>query len=115
MTPEMMSAILGTGGILGALVVIVPKVIDGWQANRSGRAQREREHNRSIIEAARRAEAARDHAEEERDEAREQRDRAEVDLHDMATKARKISEYASRLRRQMYEAGLEPEGWPDDL
>lgn len=108
MTPEMMSAILGTGGILGALVVIVPKAIDGWQANRSGRAQREREHNRSIIQAAR-------HAEAERDEAREQRDRAEQVSDEMSTKARKVAEYASRLRRQLYEAGIEPEPWPTDL
>lgn len=32
-----------------------------------------------------------------------------------AAQRRKTEEYASRLRRQMFEAGVEPEEWPEEL
>jgi hypothetical protein len=44
MTPELLTAILGAGG----LSVIVPKLIDGIRAWRSGRAQAEKEKNRGL-------------------------------------------------------------------
>jgi hypothetical protein len=56
----MLTAILGVGG----LAAIVPKVIDGLRAWRSGRAVAERTRNRSLLErlidAERRAEAEAD-------------------------------------------------------
>lgn len=115
MTPEQISAILGTGGMAVIATVIIPKLVDGINARRDGRMLREKEHNKGLLGQIARAERARDHAEEERDEAREQRDRAEELLHLAEVKGRKIAEYASRLRRQMYEAGMTPEPWPDDL
>lgn len=115
MSPEQISAILGTGGIALIVTVVIPKFIDGLKAGRDGRMAREKEHNKGLLGQIARAERARDHAEDERDEAREQRDRAEALLHDAERKGRKIAEYASRLRRQLYEAGLTPEEWPADL
>lgn len=60
MTPEMMTAILGVGG----LAAILPKVIDGINAWRSGRAIAEKGNNRTILErltmAERRAETEAD-------------------------------------------------------
>jgi hypothetical protein len=44
MTPELMTAILAALG----LPVILPKMIDGWGAWRSGRAMEEKETNKSL-------------------------------------------------------------------
>lgn len=46
MTPELITAILGVGG----LAAIVPKVIDGFAAWRSGRAATEKNQNRTLLE-----------------------------------------------------------------
>lgn len=45
MTPELLTAIIGVGG-LGA---ILPKVIDAFGAWRSGRMREEKEKNRGIV------------------------------------------------------------------
>lgn len=45
MTPEMVIAVLGAGG----LSVIVPKVIDGIRAWQSGRADEEKAQNRTAL------------------------------------------------------------------
>lgn len=46
MTPELLTAILGVGG----LAAIIPKLIDGLMAWRTGRAATERQRNRSLLE-----------------------------------------------------------------
>lgn len=46
MSPELLTAILGAGG----LAAIVPKLIDGWKAWRSGRAVAEKEKNKSLMD-----------------------------------------------------------------
>lgn len=46
MTPELITAILGVGG----LAAIIPKMIDGYSAWRSGRALTEKNVNRSLLE-----------------------------------------------------------------
>lgn len=45
MTPELIMAILGAGG----LAAIIPKAIDGIAALRSGRAAEEKEQNQSLL------------------------------------------------------------------
>jgi hypothetical protein len=45
-TAELITAILGVGG----LAAILPKLVDGWLAYRSGRVQTEKSRNRSILE-----------------------------------------------------------------
>jgi hypothetical protein len=56
MTPELITAIIGVGG----LAAIIPKLIDGLIAWRSGRAAMEKNRNQSVLErlteAERRAE-----------------------------------------------------------
>jgi hypothetical protein len=56
MTPEMVIAILGAGG----LSVIVPKVIDGIRAWQSGRADEEKAQNRTALGRLATAELERD-------------------------------------------------------
>lgn len=46
MTPELITAILGVGG----LAAIIPKLIDGYSAWRSGRAHTEKNQNRTLLE-----------------------------------------------------------------
>lgn len=46
MTPELITAILGVGG----LAAIIPKAIDGFAAWRSGRAMTEKNVNRNLLE-----------------------------------------------------------------
>lgn len=53
MTPELLTAIIGVGG-LGA---ILPKLIDGLRAWRSGHAREEKEKNRGIVDRLAAAEA----------------------------------------------------------
>lgn len=45
MSPELLIAILGTGG----LAAIIPKVIDGIRAYQTGRAEQEKQENRSAL------------------------------------------------------------------
>lgn len=90
LTPELITAILGVGG----LAAIIPKLIDGVRAWRSGRAAAERTRNRSLLErlidAERRAEAEADYR-------------------------RLLEEYAGALRLMLVNAGV-PAGnippWP---
>jgi hypothetical protein len=53
MTPELITAIIGAIG----LPVIVPKLIDGLRARRSGRALEEKEKNRWIVRRLAKTEA----------------------------------------------------------
>ncbi|QGZ16914.1 hypothetical protein SEA_LITTLETOKYO_22 [Arthrobacter phage LittleTokyo] len=46
MTPELLTAILGAGG----LSYIVPKAIDGLKAWKSGRAREEKEKNKGLVD-----------------------------------------------------------------
>lgn len=46
MSPELLTAILGAGG----LAAIVPKLIDGLKAWRSGRAVAEKEKNKGLVD-----------------------------------------------------------------
>jgi len=81
MTPEMWTAIIGVGGFS----VIIPKLIDGIIAWRTGRAQTEKAQNQSILDRL---------AESER--------RSEVE----AKWRRAIEEYAGILRLLLVQAGV---------
>jgi hypothetical protein len=90
MTPELMTAMLGVGG----LAAIIPVIIDGLKAWRSGRALTEKRQNQSILE--RLADA-------------ERRGEAEADFR------RKLEEYAGALRLLLIQAGIPPHripAWP---
>jgi hypothetical protein len=79
-TPEIITAILGVGG----LAALLPKVIDGWVAWRSGKATSEKARNRSLLERI--ADA-------------EKRAEAEADFRRM------LEEYAGQLRILLIGAG----------
>lgn len=81
MTPEMWTAIIGVGGFS----VIIPKLIDGIIAWRSGQAANEKVHNQSILD--RLAES-------------EKRSEAEAEFR------RKLEEYAGILRLLLVQAGF---------
>jgi hypothetical protein len=87
MTPELITAIIGVGG----LAAIVPKLIDGWVAWRSGRAATEKGKNQSLLERL---------ADSER------RGEAEADFR------RKLEEYAGALRLLLIQAGIPPHRIP---
>lgn len=87
MTPEVWTAILGIGG----LAAIIPKIIDGLLAWRSGRADSEKRKNQTVLE--RLADA-------------EQREQAEADFR------RKLEEYAAALRLLLIQAGMAPHRIP---
>lgn len=87
MTPELITALLGVGG----LSVIIPKVIDGLRAWKSGRAVAEKVNNRSLLSRLTDAEA-----------------RAEAE----ATFRRKLEEYAGALRLLLVQAGVPAEKLP---
>lgn len=80
MTPELITAILGVGG----LAAILPKVIEGFLAWRSGRIQTEKSRNRTLLERV--ADA-------------EKRAENEADFR------RKLEEYAGQLRILLIGAG----------
>jgi len=80
-TPELVTALLGAGG----LSLIIPKVIDGLRAWRSGRAAAEKVNNRSLLSRLTDAEA-----------------RAEAE----AGFRRKLEEYAGTLRLLLVNAGV---------
>lgn len=89
-TPEIITAILGVGG----LGYILPKLIDGFRAWRSGKAAEEKTKNQSLL--ARLVDA----------EARAERE---------ATFRRTLEEYAGALRRMLVELGMPAEklpAWP---
>lgn len=91
MTPEMWTAIIGVGGFS----VIIPKLIEGIIAWRTGRAQTEKAQNQSILDRL---------AESER--------RSETE----AMWRRAIEEYAGILRLMLVQAGVAQEKvppWPD--
>lgn len=81
MTPELIIALLGTGG----LAVVVPKIFDGVKAWQSGRAAREKAENRSALYRLTRAE-------EERDEE--------------ANFRRRVEEWAGRLVYMLVQMGV---------
>lgn len=91
MSPEMWTAIIGVGGFS----VIVPKLIDGLIAWRTGRAQTEKAQNQYILDRL---------AESER--------RSELE-----TKWRRaLEEYAGILRLLLVQAGVSQDKvppWPD--
>lgn len=90
MTPEMITAIIGVGG----LAAIVPKLIDGLMAWRTGRAAAEKGQNQSLLERLVVAET---------------RAEAEADFR------RLLEEYASALRVMLVGAGVPVEripAWP---
>lgn len=87
MTPEMLTAILGAGG----LAAIIPKVIDGITAWWSGRAKAEKSENQSLIQ---------------RLEDTERRAALE------ATYRRDLEEYAGALRLALVHAGIAAEMLP---
>jgi hypothetical protein len=86
-TPELITAILGVGG----LGLIVPKIIDGLQAWRSGRADEEKATNQSLFK---RMLAAESRAERE------------------AIFRRMIEEYAAQLRVLLVQLGHPPDRLP---
>lgn len=81
MTPELITAILGIGG----LAAIIPKIIEGLMAWNSGRAISEKKKNQSILE--RLADA-------------DKRAEAEADFR------RALEEYAGALRLMLVQAGV---------
>lgn len=87
MTAELITAILGVGG----LAAIFPKILDGWLAWRSGKAQTEKSRNRSILE--RLADA-------------EKRAQDEADFR------RALEEYAGQLRILLIGAGTAAHNLP---
>lgn len=90
MSPELITAILGVGG----LAAIIPKVVDGLAACNSGRAVAEKGRNRSLLQRLADAEA-----------------RADVE----AEFRRKLEEYASQLRVLLVAAGVPADklpAWP---
>jgi hypothetical protein len=86
-TPELVTALLGAGG----LSLIIPKVIDGLRAWKSGRAAAEKVNNRSLLARLTDAEA-----------------RAEAE----AGFRRKLEEYAGALRLLLINAGVPAEKLP---
>ena len=90
MTPEMWTAIIGVGGFS----VIIPKLVDGIVAWRSGRAADERVHNKTMLE--RLAEA-------------EQRAMDESEFR------RALEEYAAKLRLLLIQASIVVPPWPERL
>jgi hypothetical protein len=87
MTPEMLTAIIGVGG----LAAIVPKIIEGLIAWRSGRAVAEKGRNRTILQRLATAET-----------------RAEAE----AEFRRLLEEYASTLRVMLVSVGVPAEKIP---
>lgn len=90
-TAQLLVTLLGAGGGGAALLALINGLIK-WL---SGSASRERDKNTDIL-------AQRRKAIEEREEADKLRDAADE-------KRREADEYASKLRRQLIEAGIEPE------
>lgn len=93
---QLLVAILGAGGGGAAILALVNGIIK-WL---SGSATRERDKNTDLVSQRRKAIQEREDAERDRDAA------------DM--RRRKIQEYNSILRRQLIEAGLEPELPPEE-
>jgi hypothetical protein len=90
MTPEMWTAILGIGGV----AAIIPKLIDGILAWRTGRAATEKNRNRTLLERV--ADA-------------EKRAENEADFR------RALEEYAGQLRIMLIGAGFTMDrlpAWP---
>lgn len=87
---QLLVTVLGAGGGGAALLALINGVFK-WL---NGSAGRERDKNTSLVEQRKNAIQDRDVAERERDEADKKR--------------RSAFEYASLLRRQLIEAGLEP-------
>lgn len=87
MTPELITAIIGVGG----LAAIIPKIIEGLAAWRSGRARVEKLTNRTLLERLSDAERRAQH---------------EADVR------RSLEEYAASLRLMLIGSGLAPQNIP---
>lgn len=92
---QLLVTILGAGGGGAAILALVNGLIK-WL---SGSATRERDRNTDLISQRRRAVQERELAQKERDEADKLR--------------RNSEEYCSMLRRQLIEAGIDPEERPE--
>jgi hypothetical protein len=91
MTPEMITALVGVGG----LGLIIPKVIDGLSAWLSGRAKAEKEKNQSVLSKL---------------SAADRRAEAEAEFR------RALEEYAGRLRLLLVNSGVPVDAippWPE--
>lgn len=95
-TSQMLVTVIGAGGGGAALLALINGLIK-WL---SGSSARERQRNTDIVAQRRKAIEERDVADDERDSADKRR--------------RKSEEYASSLRRQLLENGIEPNPWPED-
>ena len=93
-TAQLIAYIVGAGGGVSALVALGNGLIK-WL---SGAAGREKARNTDLVSQRVKAIIDRDEAFDARDEADRRR--------------RVAFEYASRLRRQLFEAGITPEEWP---
>ena len=93
-TPQLIVAILGAGGGGAALLAIVTGIIK-WASGTSSR-----ERVRATDLRTQRINAVRD------------RNKAEDDRDESDRRRRYAYEYASALRRQLTEAGIEPLEWP---
>jgi hypothetical protein len=90
MNPELITAIIGVGG----LAALLPKLVEGWVAWRSGKAVAERGRNRTALQRLAAAEV---------------RAEAEADFR------RALEEYAGALRLLLVSAGVPAEripAWP---
>lgn len=95
-TTQLLVTLLGAGGG-GAVLLATVNGLFKWL---SGISAREREKNTGLISQRMSAIEERDAAEKERDEADKKR--------------RLADEYASSLRRQLLENGIQPGAWPND-
>ena len=87
MTPELITAILGVGG----LAAIVPKIIEGVSAWASGRAKTEKGRNQTLLQ---------------RVASSDRRAESEADFR------RKMEEYAGALRLLLVNAGIPADKLP---
>ncbi|PPF56099.1 hypothetical protein C5B94_04035 [Clavibacter michiganensis] len=104
MSNDLLLAILSTLGIGGVLATLVKGLIS-WI---SGSAGRERQRNTDLESQRAAAVLERDH-ERKRADAERTKTSAALGL------KRKTQEYASQLRRQLFEAGITPLPWPVEL
>jgi hypothetical protein len=88
LTPELVTALLGVGG----LAAIVPKIIDGVRAWRSGKAREEKTQNRTALGRLVEAEHQRD---------------AEAEFR------RDVENFAGRLYRLLMQMGVPEEKLPE--
>jgi hypothetical protein len=84
---EIITALVGTAGI----GLLIPKIIEGWNAWRSGKAAREKASNRSALSRL---------------------DNETQRADDEASFRRRLEEYASGLRRMLIQLGVPEDKLP---